>query len=825
MRRQAPFKRKFTLKDYMEAQQRDAASGIAEENTGMPSSTQHVSRTLLRQHLQPLIDLVYSDSTDVQRDATGLLGTLALNANNIDILIDSGALKPLLTMAGSADPPIRRAALSGLAHMTSREDIRMKLCSVPGGLRQTVAGIGCNDVPSRLAAAECIANIASSYKLRGQLVDPKVGGLPALLSLIISRVPELKRWGMVALQRLAVCRKSNVALVTTRDDPEGDGYADEIMAAGALQPLLQLLKGGATIEEDLRTHAMNTVYLFAEANDDLKRRLGEHPMLMKTVVDLLLLDEHPGGATQREACRTVQLLSTADDNLYAMIGAGLMIALSMLARTDHLLKKQFAATMLLRIASEAGCRQPLLDAGGARTLCFLCRSSLPRKIIKPAANAITQMCTCADCVPALLDAGSGAVLATIASSSDPELRKDGCKALTDMITSACGEEEASISAGAPPSVIDDGLKPHSLGGRVTVRITDQLLQQGALAIFFAAATTFDRQLQLHASRGLRVIAQQSPLYARILARKGAARALSALLLSSQEVLRNTVIAIQLMAEALGAPPCSREPLTVKRLCKVRGVLEVGVVGSLKELWARLNDDAGMPAAQLIRLARTFEGPLGDTGEKSRAVLRMLKPGLLEQLEIDDPARTGHSIEAVAERTARSKMISKIQSKYRTARRLSCSTNKSDAFTKPTASSKGGGGGIIAVLRTAKLGDSKWAAAWGSTSAVSASVVNAKVAGVDALTKLKAAAQLAREAEANTYGPTLGRQRKDNAGAKAGTASKTESNKLELKQRESDVDASYATWSLTSSQRTILGSRLQNVRTASAMLSESSIIRP
>ena len=67
---------------------------------------------------------------------------------------------------------------------------------------------------------------------------------------------------------------------------------------------------------------------------------------------------------------------------------------------------------------------------------------------------------------------------------------------------------------------------------------------------------------------------------------------------------------------------------------MRGVLELGVVGTPKELWARLNEDGGLPAATLLRLACHFEGLHAEVGERSRAVLESLKPGLLQSLDID-----------------------------------------------------------------------------------------------------------------------------------------------------------------------------------------------
>ena len=106
--------------------------------------------------------------------------------------------------------------------------------------------------------------------------------------------------------------------------------------------------------------------------------------------------------------------------------------------------------------------------------------------------------------------------------------------------------------------------------REAVRVTDQLLQQGALAVFLTAATSSERQLQLHASRGLKFIAMRSPLFARVLARKGAARALAALLGSArEETLRNAVTALHLITTAL-SEGAGREPLSAKRLSTVRG---------------------------------------------------------------------------------------------------------------------------------------------------------------------------------------------------------------------------------------------------------------
>lgn len=251
------------------------------------------TKGLHREEIMPLVDLAYSESPMVKRSAIGLLATLSINADNMDMLLAAGSLKPLLACCvEGVDLAVRRHALSGLAHLTAREDIRHRVCAVPDGLAKVVQGVWCRDVVTRQTAAECVANVAASLKLRGKLVE--AGVLPALSSLLLAKNPELKRLGMVALQRLATSR-SGLQATVTKEDPEGDGYALEIMQQGVLVPLLKLLRGGPDIEEGLRTQAMRTLFEMVHSSDELKVKLcNEHREIVTVVIGLLLLDENLG---------------------------------------------------------------------------------------------------------------------------------------------------------------------------------------------------------------------------------------------------------------------------------------------------------------------------------------------------------------------------------------------------------------------------------------------------------------------------------------------------------------------------------------------------
>ena len=335
--------------------------------------------------------------------------------------------------------------------------------------------------------------------------------------------------------------------------------------------------------------------------------------------------------------------------------AGLIPTLSMLARSESLLRKHFAGAMLLRISKELAHRQQMLDVGCVRTLCFLCRSSLPRKVVRPAATALCTLCSDGTCVAGLVESGTVRVLTALGTSSDPEMVLDACHALADLL-----EADAADN----------------------LRTVEQLLQQGGLSVFLSAAHSQSKPAQLYASRGpiacqrappiacqrapplrlvtgLLVVSRTSPLHARVLAKKGGARALAALLLGKDETLLNALTTIWAMASALSA--ADKEPLSKSRLAKVRSVLDVGVVGTSKELWARLNEGGGVPAAQLMRLARSANESMR---EMARKTLGSLQPGLLEQLDIDVPQESGYSAEAIANRNARQKCIAKIQKRYR-----------------------------------------------------------------------------------------------------------------------------------------------------------------
>ena len=65
-------------------------------------------RRLLRETLEPLIDLAYSEHMEVQRDAACVIATLSFSDANKEVIVSAGGLTPLLTLAASPDLSVSR---------------------------------------------------------------------------------------------------------------------------------------------------------------------------------------------------------------------------------------------------------------------------------------------------------------------------------------------------------------------------------------------------------------------------------------------------------------------------------------------------------------------------------------------------------------------------------------------------------------------------------------------------------------------------------------------------------------------------------------------
>ena len=237
------------------------AEDIEQQGAGMFRVA--ASDALSRETLDPLIDMAYSEHSEVQRDAASVIATLSFTSSNHLILVNSGCLKPLLMLACSVDLGVRRHAMSALANLSTSEDLRERLVAADA-VPALIKASDTKDPAMQALVAECLANIAQSRGLRGKLITG--GGMPVLGRLIASHNTSAKRWGMVALQRLAMSNASGGAggAYRSKEHPDGDGFANEIIAQGGLRPLIKQL---GLKDEEARLQGLRCIYLIADSSD------------------------------------------------------------------------------------------------------------------------------------------------------------------------------------------------------------------------------------------------------------------------------------------------------------------------------------------------------------------------------------------------------------------------------------------------------------------------------------------------------------------------------------------------------------------------------
>ena len=117
---------------------------------------------------------------------------------------------------------------------------------------EVVEALTSNDAVISRPSGECVANIAASSTARRQLVA--AGGLAALATALRLKDPPSRKWALLSTERLATKG------APSKDDPEGDGFLEEILDEPKLIPALMALLGAAT-KEDAEIGADGTVAL------------------------------------------------------------------------------------------------------------------------------------------------------------------------------------------------------------------------------------------------------------------------------------------------------------------------------------------------------------------------------------------------------------------------------------------------------------------------------------------------------------------------------------------------------------------------------------
>ena len=219
-------------------------------------------------HLQVLttaLDTVigFSKSRDVRcrQHAIFVLGNLASNKDNLELLVSHGCIPPIISFAFPGTADVQFQAVAALRGLATHPDLRIQIVK-EGGLEPLILAASAESVEVQRETAACLANLALSEHNKIEIA--KSGCLPALVALCKTRDRDRQRFAAAAI--------ANVAEMV-----EGDTHR-RIVEAGALEALLPL--ADSPLMETRREVARALALLGArrETHPDLLRRGGLEQM-------------------------------------------------------------------------------------------------------------------------------------------------------------------------------------------------------------------------------------------------------------------------------------------------------------------------------------------------------------------------------------------------------------------------------------------------------------------------------------------------------------------------------------------------------------------
>ncbi|QRV76454.1 vacuolar protein 8 [Ceratobasidium sp. AG-Ba] len=238
--------------------QRSAALAFAE-------ITEKEVRQVGRDTLDPILFLLSSHDTEVQRAASAALGNLAVNAENKILIVKLGGLEPLIRQMLSPNVEVQCNAVGCVTNLATHDENKTMIAK-SGALVPLTRLARSKDMRVQRNATGALLNMTHSDENRQQLVN--AGAIPVLVGLLNSPDTDVQYYCTTALSNIAVDAANRKKLSTSEpklvqslvalmDSPSlkvqcqaalalrnlasDEKYQLEIVKADGLQPLLRLL--------------------------------------------------------------------------------------------------------------------------------------------------------------------------------------------------------------------------------------------------------------------------------------------------------------------------------------------------------------------------------------------------------------------------------------------------------------------------------------------------------------------------------------------------------------------------------------------------------
>ncbi|KIJ45103.1 hypothetical protein M422DRAFT_75167 [Sphaerobolus stellatus SS14] len=185
--------------------QRSAALAFAE-------ITEKEVRQVGRDTLDPILFLLSSHDTEVQRAASAALGNLAVNTENKLLIVKLGGLEPLIRQMLSPNVEVQCNAVGCVTNLATHDDNKTKIAK-SGALVPLTRLARSKDMRVQRNATGALLNMTHSDENRQQLVN--AGAIPVLVSLLNSPDTDVQYYCTTALSNIAVDAVNRKKLAST----------------------------------------------------------------------------------------------------------------------------------------------------------------------------------------------------------------------------------------------------------------------------------------------------------------------------------------------------------------------------------------------------------------------------------------------------------------------------------------------------------------------------------------------------------------------------------------------------------------------------------
>lgn len=371
--------------------------------------------------LEPILVLLQSPDSEVQRAAGAALGNLAVNNDNKRLIVEMGGLGPLMKQMMSPNVEVQCNAVGCMTNLATFEDNKAKIAR-SGALLPLTKLAKSRDMRVQRNATGALLNMTHSDENRRELVN--ADAIPVLVSLLSSTDPDVQYYCTTALSNIAVEAENRARVAQTephlvmhlvhlmgssspriqcqaalalRNLASDVNYQVEIVRSNGLPLLLSLIQGqhtplvlaavacirnvsihpqnesaiieagflpplvdilGKTDNEEILCHTVSSMRNLAASSERTKMNIVESGAVQKM---LALLPRVPA-SVQSEITACIAVLALGDELKSSILEMGIVEKLIPLTHVDNVEVQGNSAAALGNLSSKVADYQPFVDS-------------------------------------------------------------------------------------------------------------------------------------------------------------------------------------------------------------------------------------------------------------------------------------------------------------------------------------------------------------------------------------------------------------------------------------------------------------------------------